>query len=563
MSFLLNLIYIFLHFSESDGNHSTEDEAMDDTPDKPEEGAAGSTPSIISVSAVPCSTGQLILNGSSGFLTASQPLLLNGNSLISGAGAGVIINGLSLGDCQTVTLSPVATSSPLILNGGQVITKPGISVQQSVAEQEVSATEAKSSGLPAVVLSTHTTQASNPPSVISLPLQTKTGSGNAMDFIGVPESAGSSQTVSSSSSSLSPSSPTLTSPTSLPSLVLTQNPQHQETLTLPASMSSAGIPSSVVSLSGQQEEYVVHASAGSQSNPSSAVVSSSNSTTQVISLPQVVPSIQGIPVSHLVQHSSGAQVSQCPQLVPVSPLTSQAPQFQSPQTLNIGNRVVQQQQDASTTTSECATTIVSISQLNNSQLPQPMTQQLGGPPTNSVPNKIQAPQVISISSPTQVVPGPHAKGSTPAQLVPLSMPQLVPVSSIQTSSTISFPQVVPASPSLSMPSTGVPLQILASPPAAGSIVHAPLKINQLRPVQSVGPPTSTAPAVQLLSSGIIQLPSAAPGTLIHLIFANMGHRANIFSLVLFRKFIFNVFIEDVFKLLTTFLTAKLLIINLF
>lgn len=481
---------------------------MDDAPDKPEE-AVGSTASIISLSAVPCSTGgQLILNGSGGFLTASQSLLLNGNSLISSTGAGVIINGLSLGDCQTVTLSPVATNSPLILNGAQVITKPSISVQQavSVAEQEVSAMGAKPSSLPAVVLSTNTTPVSNPPSIISLPLQTKAESNNAMDFISVPESEGSSHTVSSSSSSLSPSSPTLSSPTSLPSLVLTQNPQHQESLTLPASMSSAGmvISSPAASLSSQQGEYVVFATAGSQLNPSSSVISSSNSTPQVFSLPQVVPSIQGIPVSQLVQHSSGAQVSQCPQLVPVSPLTSPAPQFQS-QTVN---RLVHQQQDASATLPEGATTIVSIS-----QLPQRTAHQLGDQTTNSTPSKIQVPQVISISSPTQVVPVPQAKSTTPAQLVPLSMPQLVPVSPIQTSSTISFPQVVPASPSLSIPSAGVPLQILTSAPAAPGVAQGPLRINQLRPIQSVGAPTSMAPGVQLLNSGIIQLPSAAPGTL--------------------------------------------------
>ncbi|XP_047451206.1 homeobox protein SIX5 [Mugil cephalus] len=493
--------------SESDGNHSTEDEAsaMDDTPDKPEE-TAGSTASIISVSAVPCSTGgQLILNGSSGFLTSSQPLLLNGNSLISGTGGGVIINGLSLSDCQAVTLSPVASSSPLILNGAQVITKPGLSVHQpqqavSVAEREVSAMEAKSSSLPAVVLSTNTTAVSNPPSVISLP--NKTDGGNAMDFIS--ESEGSSQTVASSSSSLSPSSPTLSSPANLPSLVLTQNPQRQEPLTLPASLSSAALI-----MSNQQEEYV--ATAGSQLNPSSSVVCSSSSTAQVISLPQVVPSIQGIPVSHLVQHSSGAQVSQCPQLVPVSPLTSPAPQFQCPQTLN---RLAQQQQDASTTMSECATTIVSISQLNKSQLPQQVTHQFGEQITNSASSKIQAPQVISISSPTQVVPVPQGKGNAPAQLVPLSMPQLVPVSSIQTSSTISFPQVVPASPSLSIPSAGMPLQILTSAPAAGGVAQGPLRINQLRPIQTAGSPNSVAPTMQLLNSGIIQLPSAPPGNLL-------------------------------------------------
>ncbi|KAG7479590.1 homeobox protein SIX5-like [Solea senegalensis] len=506
--------------SESDGNHSTEDEAsiMDDTPDKPDE-AAGSTASIISLSAVPCSTGgQLILNGSSGFLTASQPLLLNGNSLISSTGAGVIINGLSLSDCQTVTLSPVAANPPVILNGAQVITKSNMSVQQplqqavSVAEQ-VSAIEAKASSLQASVLSPNNP---NPPSIISLPLQTKTDSGNAMDYISLHESEGSTHTVSSSSSSsLSPSSPSLSSPNSVPSLVLAQN--THDSLTLPAPLSSSGmvmVSSSAGPLSNQHGEYVVFATGSSQLNPSSSVVSSSSTTPQVFSLPQVVPSIQGIPVSQLVQHSSGTQVSQCPQLVPVSPLTSSAPQFQGPLTVNTGNRLVHQQQDHTSTLPASATNIVSISQLNNNQLPQRMVHQLGEQTTNSTLSKIQSPQVVSISSPTQVVPVPQPKGTTPTQLVPLSMPQLVPVSSIQTSSTMSFPQVVPASPSLSIPSAGVPLQILASAPASGSVTQAPLRINQLRPIQNVGPPTSMAPGVQLLNSGIIQLPSASPGNLL-------------------------------------------------
>uniref|UniRef100_A0A672IS01 Homeobox protein SIX5-like n=1 Tax=Salarias fasciatus TaxID=181472 RepID=A0A672IS01_SALFA len=497
--------------SESDGNHSSEDEAgaMNDALDKAEE-AAGSTPSIISVSAVPCSTGgQLILNGSGGFLTASQPLLLNGNSLISGAGGGVIINGLSLGECQTVTLSPVATNSPLILNGAQVITKSAINVHQpqqqavSVAEQEVLSVETKPGALP--------TPVSNPTAVISLPLQQKSESPSAMDFISVHEPDGSNQTASSSSSSLSPSSPTMSSTTGLPSLVLAQNPQRQDSLSLAASGSSSGVSissTSAGSFSSQQEEYVVYATAGSQLNPPSSVVSSSKSSPQIISLPQVVPSIQGKPVSHLVHPSSGAQ---CPQLVPVSPLTSPAPQLQTPQILNAGGRLAQQ--DALPTASECAATIVSISQLNG-QLPQQMLPQLGEQTSNCPPSKIHNPQVISISPPTQVVPVPQAKGGASSQLVPLSVPQLVPVSSIQTSTPISFPQVVPASSSLSIPSAGLPLQILTSAPAAGGVTQGPLRINQLRPIQSVGPPTSVAPAVQLLNSGIIQLPSAPPGNLL-------------------------------------------------
>ncbi|XP_017280206.1 homeobox protein SIX5 [Kryptolebias marmoratus] len=499
--------------SESDGNHSTEDEAsvMDDAPDKPEEAAISAAP-IISVSAVPCNTGsQLILNGSSSFLAASQPLLLNGNSLISGSGAGVIINGLNLGDCRTVTLSPVATNSPLILNGAQVITKPGTSGQPSRqsasgAEQEVSVVESK-------VLSTNSVPAPTPQTIISSPLQTKTDNPNEMDFIVVPKSEGSSEAVPPSSSSLSSSSsPTLSSPTSLPSIVLAQTPQHQEFLTPPASLSSAGvvISTSVATLPSQHAACAVSVTSLSHLNSSSSVISSSNATAQVISLPQVVPSIQGTPVSHLVQQSSGAQVSQCPQLVPVSPLTSPAPHFQPAQALSASNPPTQLQLGLSTATSQCAATIVSISQLNNNGSLQPqMMHQLGEQTTNSTPSKIQA---VSIASPTQVVPALQGKGSAAAQLVPLSVPQLVPVSSIQTSSNISFPQVVPASPSLSIPTAGMPLQILA--PAAGGVAPGPLRINQLRPIQSVGTPTSMAPAMQLLNPGIIQLPSAPPGNLV-------------------------------------------------
>ncbi|XP_075997296.1 homeobox protein SIX5 [Genypterus blacodes] len=502
--------------SESDGNHSTEDEAMDDLSDKPEE-AASSTPPIISLSAVPCSSGgQIILNGTGGYLTASQPLLLNGNPLMPSSGAGVIIN------CQTVTLSPVGTNSPLLVNGAQVIAKPGIGVPQhagGAAEQGVSAMEAKSSCLPTVVLSNNTSVSGL--GNMSVPLESKTdnGNGTALSFISVPEELlikpeDRSQTASSSSSSLSPSSQTLSPPASLPSLILTQSEHRQESLAFPTSLQSSGavMSSSAVSVSSQHGEYVVFATAGSQLNPSSSMVSSSHSTPQVFSLPQVVPSIQGIPVSQLVQHSSGTQVSQCPQLVPVSPLNSPsslATQFQSPHILNTGQRLSQQQQDASKTLSEGAATLISISQLSGAQLPQQM-HQLGDPTTNCTPSG-----VISISSPTQVVPVPQTKDTTPPQLVPLSLPQLVPVSSIQASPTFSFPQVVPAGPPLSIPSAGLPLQILTSAPGAGGVTQGPLRINQLRPIQSVGPPTSMAPGMQLLNSGVIQLPSASPGNLLY------------------------------------------------
>nr|XP_029536320.1 homeobox protein SIX5-like [Oncorhynchus nerka] len=495
--------------SESDGNHSTDDEG-DDISDKLED-IVGSTASIISLSGTPCSTGgQIFLNGAGGFLAASHPLLLNRGSLISGAGGGVIINGLTLSDGHTVTLSPISANSPLLFNGAQVISKSSAVVQDMGLEgQGVTAMEAQ------------------PSSVISLPLTEDCKMDNVsltnpstiptLDFINVPEGmvlkAEDIQTVSPSPSS-SLSSPSTFSP---PSLVLTQNGHLSDTL--PVSKSSPGvvISSPVVSLPNQQGEYVVFATAGSQLTPSSSicqVVSSySYSSPQVFSLPQVVPSIQGVPVSQLVQHNPGGQ---CPQLVPVPPLTSSLPQgtlsqFQGHQTLNIAPHLAQSlpQHHTGSSTLGAGSTILSLSQLTNGQLPQGLTLQLGDQTSATIPTLTQIqsplghPQIIS--SPTQVVPVSQSKETTPAQLV--SLPQLVPVSS---AGQLSFPQVGPATPSLS----GGAFQILASA-TGGGMPQGPFRINQLGPLQTVGPPTSMAPSVQLLNSGVIQLPSASPGNLLY------------------------------------------------
>lgn len=377
--------------------------------------------------------GQLIFNGSASLLASSQSLLLNGNPLLSGAGNGVIINGLSLGEGQTVTLTP-AVSEPLIVNGAQVI----------VNSKEVSNSSAGS------------------PSVISTSIPRK---GDGLD---IPDSH------SSASSPASSSSPSNT----IPSLVLTSS----------SSSLSPATPTSTTS----QVEYVVLTPADSQ--PSS-VISSCSSSAQLFSLPQVVPSIQGIPISQLV--SSGTPGSQCPQLVPVAPVASPASCFQS-QALHTAGRLVQQQQQLLAGPSENSTTnIVTISPVGSENQV-----------SITAAGKIQVPQVISIASPTQVVPAPQAKGGTAGHLVSLSLPQLVPVSPIQTTSSVSFPQVVPATPSLSVPSAGVPLQILTS-----GITQAPVKLNQLRSLQTVAPTAAAvAPGVQLLNSGIIQLPTSFPGT---------------------------------------------------
>ncbi|KAM9801641.1 homeobox protein SIX5 [Neosynchiropus ocellatus] len=479
--------------SESDGNHSTEDEAMDETPSKAEETPPTETP-VLSLSTVPCSTGgQIILNGSGSFLTTSEPLLLNSNSLISGSGSGVIINGLSLGDGQTVTLNPVP-NSPLMLNGAQVIAKPSVGVLSSVSASQEKNSDLESNDLPKVpsrkttsVLTRHASQ----------PLHIKTEDAEALNLGSVQEDLlvkQESHTLSSSSSSLSPSSPTL-SPASLSSLVLKPPPQSQESLTLSSGLT---LSNTAPSTTGQPGDYVLFTSSSSQLTPSSAMVNSALSAPHVLSLPQVVPSIQGIPVSQLVQHSSGTQVSQCPQLVPVSSLASPLAHYQSPQLLNTFDPSAQQHSE--TPLGEGPPTLVSISQRSNPKPPQSvMPQQLLDQTFSTTPSKVQTSQTVSFPTPTQVVPIPQAKSCAPTKLVPLSMPQLVPVPSAQATSTISFPQVVPATPSLSIPSAPVPLKIVT--PAAGGGRQGPVRMNQQRP------PTSMGPGVQLINSGIIQLPS--------------------------------------------------------
>ncbi|XP_016307526.1 homeobox protein SIX5-like [Sinocyclocheilus anshuiensis] len=470
--------------SESDGNHSTEDEAskgdLEDIADKPSAQETGSSnASLISYSGAPCSTGQIILNSTGGFLTSSHPLLLNGSPILSGAGTGVIINGLTLSDGHTVTLSPVTANAPLLLNGAQVISKD---------ERGINDIEAQGS-LPTVVLNPQASLTSTIP--LSLSEYAKTASSNVfpLDFISLPEALKNPDNTQSLPTNL------MSSPT----------------------MSTSVISSPMVPLQPTQPpEIVVLGKAKSQSP-----TRSSFSSPQVLSLPQVVPSIQGVPVSQLMQHPSGATVSSCPQLVPVSPLNSQLhqvtiPQFQT-QTLHIGPRLVQTQPQNGLTTLSTSSAL-SLPQMADGQVTQVLTPQLGDESTSATLPQIQTSigtQVITISSPTQVVPISQTKDSSQPQLFPLSLPQLMPVSSVAgtPTGTLSFPQVVPATPSLSIPSHGGAFQILTSGSGTGlSVAQGPICLSPIGPPQSVR--TGTIPGVQFLNSGVIQLPTSSPGNIL-------------------------------------------------
>ncbi|KAI5629665.1 homeobox protein SIX5 [Silurus asotus] len=495
--------------SESDGNHSTEDEAskadLEDITDKPAaQEAGGSSASLISLSGTSCNAGgQLILNNTGGFLTSPHPLLLNGSPLLSGTGTGVIINGLTLSDGHAVTLSPVTNNTPLLLNGAQVISKN--SGNNSVSDENCSSKVETQGSLTSTV-------------PVSLTDETKATNHNvsSLDFVtlqGALKAQDSTQLVFPTSIPTSTISSTLMTHTSLPSLALTQNGIH--------TTSGAVITNSAMPLqSTQQPELVVVATAGSQINATPSVSqigsSSSISSPQVFSLPQVVPSIQGIPVSQLVQHQAGTPVS-CPQLVPVSPISTQLSQSSTPQfttsNLQFGPRLTQTQPH-SVSSALVENAGLSVSRVPNGQAPQGLTLQLTNQSNSAVSPQTQTALVtqgIPISSPTQVVPVSQSKDTGQPQLVPL--PQLMPVSPIAgaPTGTISFPQVVPAAPSYSIPTPGGAFQILAS--SSGAVAAVPqgaICISPIGPPQSV-PTAGAIPGVQLLNSGVIQLPSASPG----------------------------------------------------
>lgn len=427
--------------------------------------------------------------------------------MLSGTGTGVIINGLTLSDGHAVTLSPVTTNTPLLLNGAQVISKG--SGNNSVPDENcITKIETQANLTSAVPVSlTEETNATN-------------HNVSPLDFITVPgamKAQDSSQMVPLSSISTSTISSTVMTRTSLPSLALTQN----GILSSAVPPSGAVISNPAMPLrSTQQPELVVVATAGSQINPTSSISQMASSSTvcssQVFSLPQVVPSIQGIPVSQLVQHPAGTPVS-CPQLVPVSPITTQlsqssTPHFSTPN-LQIGPRSTQAQpQNGSSALGE--NIVVPVPRVPNGQAPQGLTLQLIDQSTSATTPHIQTPlgtQGIPISSPTQVVPVSQSKDTGQPQLVPL--PQFMPVSPITgaPTGTISFPQVVPAAPSFSIPTPGGAFQILTSGSGGGvAVPQGAIRISPIGPPQSV-PTAGAIPGVQLLNSGVIQLPSASPG----------------------------------------------------
>ncbi|KAJ8372607.1 hypothetical protein AAFF_G00280720 [Aldrovandia affinis] len=533
--------------SESDGNHSTEDEASrsgleDVTSTAFSHGNAGHTVApLISLSGAACGpASQLLLNGASGFLTTQQPLLLNGGSLLSGPGGGVIINGLTLSDGHTLTLSPVTATSPLLFSGAQVLPKPAGTVDLSLKEQAVSVVSMTTqAGLPSIVLNASFGPSRSTPLLPPEGDKVDTAGVSVlpmMDFLSsLAEPGGLTMTptsVSSSGASSTFSSSIASSPISLPSLVLGQSGALPE-------VAAAGPVSSI-----QPQEIMLLASGASQFTPHSQICSvvfsssSSSSGPQVLSLPQVVPSIQAMPKPAQLT-PSGSQLSPCPQLVPVAPVTSPGPihhfpgpmfhlaprlaQPQLPTTLSIRSESTVGKPQPGVTALQLGdqSALVSSTPGDQSALVSSTSGDQSAsviPDVHSVPQNqvlhVSGTQIAPLSSSMQVVPFSQPGQVPSAQIVPLSLPQLIPVPSISAASSVpvALPQVVTAAPTYSLCSTGGALQILTTSTATGS--QGPFRVSQLGPLQSVGGPISRAPGVQFLNPRVLQLPASSTGNLI-------------------------------------------------
>nr|XP_033812025.1 homeobox protein SIX5 [Geotrypetes seraphini] len=476
--------------SESDGNHSTEDESSrgpEDTEMGTSSGQDGESVSnsvFLSANTTCSSASSVLLNGS--FVTTSpQPILLNGGSVIQTSN-GVIINGLTLGDGQAITLSPVNATSPILLNGSTLL--------------------GNKSPLHPVELESKPSQ-----NALSTVILSSSGSANFQNVqSGVDIKVEDSREASPISA--------------LPSLVFgqngsaaLQNPQLSGTNTqeMKADRQQA-IASQGISVPGAVQNP--HVLSISQLPQSQQAVSDPKVTqvTQIVSIPQVVPSGEVAAMSQVLQAQpvvSGSQVVPMSHIVPSSQPSQVTNAIPSSQ-VSIVPRVSPPAQRVVTPHSFQSSSVVSLPTANHLAVPSMQNTQ-----TSSVATVVQAPTglatapISQVSPPSQMIPlSQPAQGAqviSPAQMVPLSpvysvsqaattSHQLLSIPQVpQGSQIVSLPQVVPTSQVVTLQQGIGPIQIVAN--------TTPIKVNQ------VG-------ASQVASGGISQ------GN-VHFINTNMGMAA--------------------------------------
>ncbi|XP_025033188.1 homeobox protein SIX5-like, partial [Python bivittatus] len=330
-----------LSYSESDGNPSTEDESSHG-PEETE--AAGglstshegvSAPSSLFLPAACSSASSILLNGN--FITASSPptMLLNGGSVIQTPTGGVILNGLTLGENQTITLSPMAAPSPpILLNGSTSLLSP-----KAPNNQEISKAPQESLSPATVILSPAALQGevkseTADPLAFGVEMKSEDGRGAALPpLLSLPDT----------STLLSGRKGALLAALPLPQVV----PSNEESPTapqLPAAPQPAAptspqivplaklIPVGQALPTSQGTGAAVGSGQGSPAALSPAVTttpllsvpgsSAAQATVLHVSAPSLLPLTQVSPPSQVVPLSQpvpGTQLLSPPQMVPVSP----------------------------------------------------------------------------------------------------------------------------------------------------------------------------------------------------------------------------------------------------
>ncbi|XP_005996104.1 homeobox protein SIX5 [Latimeria chalumnae] len=508
--------------SESDGNHSTEDECSrgpEDVQMTVQTGQDGTqvTSNVFLPNSTTTNASSILLNGN--FITSNnQPVLLNGGSVIQTSN-GVIINGLTLGDGQTITLSPVNANPPLLVNGSTMVSN------KEVMNTDMELKPSQDS-LSTVMLS----------STNHMP------SGSEIKVEG---------------------SQTISSPT-LPSLVFNQNGsltmQNVSSTTEVKVEGGQVLGSQLVSmppLNQTRQVISLHRVSQSPQVVTAPQLTQISSVSPVVSVPQIVPSAEGAAVSQAIQAqqvvpgpqivpmpqvSASSQPSQVIQAIPTSQVTTLSQVSASSQTVSVpqifqGSQVVSLPQVTHLTASTLGSSVpqpVSSQYTQAASLPQVVQMSQGLPTPQFVTLSQVSPttQVVPLSQPTQ-----GSQVLSPSQMVPLSPvvspPQIISVSQgTPTPQLVSIPQVAPGSQFVSLPQVvpssqvvtlgqGVPLASTGSnTPGTVQILpnnHHPIKVNQIGAVQLPGG-TITQGNVQLINTNMgltaLQLPSTSPGNIL-------------------------------------------------
>ncbi|XP_043942558.1 homeobox protein SIX5-like [Protopterus annectens] len=497
---------------ESDGNHSTEDESSRGAePVEPElnvpmtvstgqEEAQVLNAAFLQTSSAPTSTSSLLLNGT--VLSNAQPVLLNGSAVLQ-ASSGVIINGLTLGDGQTVTLSPVASSSPVLVSGSaafnskQPVDLSGTHAEQKHPQDSPSSAALNTNGAITVQnfqtgteVKVESSQALSSPPLASFifsqnnslasqlsPSEIKAEDGRLLQSAAVPVTQ----------------TEQVTPVVSLPQISQAQQmtptphishiaPPHVVSVSqLVPSAEGSAVPQLIQAsqlLSGSQIVPLSHVSTSSQSSE----VAQASSTPRPISVPLLTPSAQAVHISQM----QGSQVVSVPQV----------------------NSILSSSQGCSVPCNVSTSQVIPISQISPASHVVPISQPLQGSqvlsPTPMIPLSpvISTPQVLSVP-----------QGSATPHVV--SIPQVA-----QGSQIVPLPQVAPASQVLTL-QQGVPLSSVGSSiPGHVQILtnsSSPIKASPVGTVQLPGS-TVIPNNVQLLGTNVgltaLQLPSAPPGNIL-------------------------------------------------